>query len=247
MADPGPGPGQGGRASEDQSTPSRPTVSVVVPFYQAERYLDETLASIEGQTRPVDELILVDDGSTDGGPAIAARRTRPARVVTQPNRGIGAARNAATAVATGTLVAFCDADDLWDPTKLERQLDLLASRPEVGAVLCGVQEFVSPEIDPATAGVRPPRRLDEAAAISALVVRREVLDLVGPFDQDLAVGEWFDWYARLLHAGRPVASVDAVLVRRRLHASNNSRRQRDSRSEYLHVLRAHLDRTRRQP
>ncbi len=222
----------------------RPEVSVVVPFFQAGRYLDETLRSIEAQTAPADELVLVDDGSTDDGPAIAARHAPPARVVTQPNRGIGAARNAALAHATGRLVAFCDADDLWEPTKLERQLALLRDRPELAAVLCGVQEFISPELDPAVTGLREVRRRDQAVASSALVVRREVLDLVGPFDEELTVGEWFDWYARLRDVGRPMAWVDEVLVHRRLHDANNGLRQRQSRSEYLHALAAHLARNR---
>ena len=226
-------------------SPITPEVSVLVPFYQAERYLEETLRSIEAQTVPVDELILVDDGSTDAGPAIAAGHVPPARVVTQANRGIGAARNAAVAQAGGRFLAFCDADDLWEPTKLERQLALFASRPELGAVLCGVVEFVSPELDPATTALREVRQRDEAVATSALLVRREVVDEVGPFDEALTVGEWFDWYARLTDVGHPIAWVDEVLVRRRLHQTNNSLRQRQSRSEYLQVLAAHLARNRR--
>ncbi len=222
-----------------------PEVSVLVPFFQAERYLEETLRAIEAQTVPADELILLDDGSTDAGPAIAAARVPPALLVTQPNGGIGAARNAAVAQARGRFVAFCDADDLWEPTKLERQLALFAARPELGAVLCGVEEFISPEIDPATTTLREARQRDEAVATSALLVRREVLDEVGAFDESLAVGEWFDWYARLRDVDHPIAWVDEVLVRRRLHEANNSLRERQSRSEYLQVLAAHLARQRR--
>ncbi len=222
-----------------------PDVSVLVPFYQAERYLEETLRSIEDQTVPADELVLLDDGSTDGGPAIAAAHVPPARLVTQPNAGIGAARNAALAQARGRFLAFCDADDLWEPTKLERQLALFAARPELGAVMCGVAEFVSPELDPATTPVRQTRQRDQAVATSALLIRREVVDQVGPFDESLSVGDWFDWYARLRDVGHPIAWVDEVLVRRRLHQTNNSLRQSQSRSEYLQVLAAHLARNRR--
>jgi glycosyltransferase involved in cell wall biosynthesis len=242
--------------------PPRPrlAVSVVVPFYEAERYLDETLSSIEDQTWPPDELVLVDDGSTDGGPAIAAAHRATSstgstgstigrvQIVTQANRGIGAARNAGLAAATGDLVAFCDADDLWMPTKMAVQVEALSRQDRWGASLCGVEEFVSPDVDPAVAaGLRPARRLEGAAATSALVVRRAVLDQVGPFDESMAVGEWFDWYARLRESGSPIHTVPDLLVRRRLHGANNSLRQRDSRAEYLQVLRAHLGRTRSDP
>ena len=225
-------------------TGDRPAVSVVVPFYEAERYLGETLASIEAQTEPADEIVLVDDGSTDGGPAVAADHVGPAQVVTLAHGGIGAARNAGLARARGELVAFCDADDLWEPTKLARQRAELEAHPELGAVLCGVQEFVSPELDPEVIGVRPVRRRDEGVATSALLVRRSVVDEVGDFDETLTVGEWFDWYARLRETGHPIGAVDEVLVRRRLHETNNGRRHQQSRGEYLQVLRAHLARTR---
>ncbi len=95
--------------------------------------------------------------------------------------------------------------------------------------------------------LRPARQIEAAAATSALVVRRAVIDQVGPFDEVMTVGEWFDWYARLVDTGWAIDSIDDLLVRRRLHGANNSLRQRDNRSEYLQVLRAHLGRTRPSP
>ena len=233
------------RPAADMSQ-NAPEVSVLVPFYQAERYLEETLRSIETQTVPADELVLVDDGSTDGGPAIAAAHVPPARLVTQPNGGIGAARNAAVAQGPRPLRGLLrrrrpmGADQAGAPTGPVRGSPRAGGRHVRGG-------RVRQPRDQGPGGGHVPRRppRDEAVATSALLVRREVLDEVGAFDERLSVGEWFDWYARLRDVGHPMAWVDEVLVRRRLHDTNNSLRQRHSRSEYLRVLADHLARNRR--
>ena len=107
-----------------------PLVSVVMPLFEAASYVGDAVASVQAQTMSEWELIVVDDASTDGGPAIvdviAARDSR-VRLVRQPrNRGAAVARNAATERAGGRYIAFLDADDLWDPEKLERQVDFAA-------------------------------------------------------------------------------------------------------------------------
>ena len=100
-----------------------PRVSVVIPLYQTERYIAKALRSVIDQTFADFEVIVVDDGSRDGGPQIARDWRDPrVRVITQENRGLAGARNTGIRHARGELVALLDADDLWEPTKLERHV-----------------------------------------------------------------------------------------------------------------------------
>lgn len=119
---------------------STPLVSVFIPAYNAEAYLGRTLESVSGQTYRNLEIIVVDDGSTDGTAAIvaeAARRDDRIHLLPGPHRGTAAARNFGASRATGELLAPCDADDLWHPEKVERQVEALASAPAgTGVVYC---------------------------------------------------------------------------------------------------------------
>lgn len=114
--------------------PARGSVSVVVPLFNGALTIDETLTSIQRQTVPAHEVIVVDDGSSDDGAGIARNHPVGAVVLSQPNRGVAVARNHGLSVVTGGSVAFLDQDDLWHPTHLERTTAWLAQRPETGIV-----------------------------------------------------------------------------------------------------------------
>jgi glycosyltransferase involved in cell wall biosynthesis len=103
-----------------------PKVSVVIPMLNARAYVADTLDGVFGQTVLPHEVIVVDNGSTDGSLAFVRERYPRDRVISEPVPGPSAARNAGAAAASGDLLAFCDSDDVWLPWKLERQLDLLA-------------------------------------------------------------------------------------------------------------------------
>src|ERR1700680_3290107 len=107
-------------STSTSNPPPRPSVSVVVPLYNKARYIARSLDSIARQTFQDFEVLVIDDGSTDGGGAIAAATGDcRLRVVAQQNRGVGAARNRGITEGTGNLVAFLDADDTWEPAFLE--------------------------------------------------------------------------------------------------------------------------------
>lgn len=110
----------------------RPTVSAVVAVHNGREFLPATLASIFAQTRPPDEVVVVDDGSTDGSGDLVEAAFPMARLVRQPRQGVALARNRGIAEATGDIVAFSDADDLWLPWKLEWEMDWLARGPAGG-------------------------------------------------------------------------------------------------------------------
>jgi glycosyltransferase involved in cell wall biosynthesis len=221
-----------------------PLVSVILPVYNGERYVRAALESVFAQTyRPL-EVIVVDDGSTDGTPA-AVRAFPDARYVRQPNRGPAAARNAALGLARGELVAFMDHDDLWTPDKLGVQVAHLAQHPSLAGVVAHFRHFLSDDV-----GEMP--RLPEARfrgdrvgwCTPTLVVRRAVFDQVGLFDQTYRIGHDTDWFFRARERGFPLGVVRDCLVLKRTHNSNLTRRKDIVKAELLRSLKASIDRHR---
>jgi glycosyltransferase involved in cell wall biosynthesis len=223
-----------------------PLISVIIPVYNGERYLAEAIESVLAQTyRPI-EVIVVDDGSTDGS-ARVAQQWAEVRYHSQPHSGAAAARNYGVQLAQGDLFAFLDADDLWVQDKLERQVVTLREHPELDMVFGYVEQFHSPELDENTR-----QRLKGAGQrmvgyhIGTMLIRREAFLGVGLFSEQWQVADFIDWYARAMETGIKSMVLPAVLMKRRLHSQNLGVRQRDSvRSVYTQVLKTALDRRRR--
>lgn len=223
----------------------RPLISVMIGVYNAEPYLAEAIDSIHAQSyRPL-EVIVVDDGSTDGS-AEVAERYPDVKVIRQPNGGNGAARNTAVGAATGDFFAFLDADDRFVAGKLERQMAELEADPSLDMVFGHVREFLSPELDEQTrASLRPPAPEPMPwTAPNLMLIRRDSFFRVGLFSATLRVGVTVDWFARADEAGLKHTIIDDVVLERRLHTQNNGLREKDARSQYLHVLKAAMDRRR---
>ncbi len=212
------------------------SVTVVITFWNREQYLAEAIESVLAQNRDF-ELVLVDDGSTDGSVDVARRFVPPGRLVQQENRGPAGSSNTGVRNATGEFVAFCDSDDLWTSGKLEAQLGALAADPTLDFVFGYAEEFLSPEIDPATVRTRPLRGVIPAAVPSAALVRKAVFDRVGSFDETLRNGAWVDWYVRARAAGARECIVPDLVLRRRIHARNNFAAQENAALGYLRALR----------
>jgi len=129
-----------------------PRVSVIIPAYNSGPLVEEAIGSALAQTRPPAEVVVINDGSTDDTAERLARFGPPVRVIRQANGGVSAARNRGLAAATGAFVAFLDADDVWHPDKLRRQLEAFAKRPELG--LLGTLTVPWPGTFPAEPEVR---------------------------------------------------------------------------------------------
>ncbi len=220
-------------------------VSVIATVFNGAPYLAEAIDSVLAQTyRPL-EVIVVDDGSTDESGDVARQFGSAVRYARQDNRGIGAARNAAISLAAGRYFAFLDADDRFRPEKIERQLEILDADPAVDMVFGHVTEFVSPDVDePSAALLREPVHDVPWRMPSLVLVRRDAFARVGPFSTEFRVGVGVDWYARAIERGLKEMVLPYVVLERRLHAGSNGIRQRDIRHQYLHVLKASLDRRR---
>lgn len=227
---------------------SGPLVSCIVPCFDGERYLAEAIESILAQThRPIDPIV-VDDGSTDGSPAVVRRFAGVVRSVRQPNSGPGAACNRGLDLARGELIAFLEQDDLWEPDKLARQVAALAADPEAGFCVAHARNFWAPEraAEAARHAGRPAMRPVPGYVIQTLLARREAFAEVGRFDETLPYTFAMDWFLRAEDLGVRGILLDDVLTHRRLHDANTSRRNRAaSHDEFLHLVKATLDRRRR--
>jgi glycosyltransferase involved in cell wall biosynthesis len=224
---------------------SEPLISVMIGVYNGAPYLAEAIGSVQAQTYRPYELIIVDDGSDDGSGDVA-QSFDEVRYIRQERGGNGAARNRAVEDATGDFFAFLDADDRFVPDKLERQMATLQARPELDMVFGHVQEFVSPELtDEQRRGIRPPAPEPLPwTAPNLMLIRRASFERVGGFSTELRVGVTVDWFARASEAGLRNVVLPEVVLERRLHTQNNGLRERDARSQYLHVLKAAMDRRR---
>ena len=220
-------------------------VTVMIGVYNGARYLAEAIDSVLAQTHPVSQLVVVDDGSEDESGAIAESYGPPVMTIRQENGGMAAARNTAVAAATGDFFAFLDADDRFRPDKLEHQLAVFEADPELDVVYGHVTEFVSPELEgPALELLRPPQQDAPWPTPNLMLVKRESFLRVGLFSTTLKVGIGVDWHARANECGLRSAVPPVVVLERRLHAENNGIRQRQLKPQYLHVLKAALDRRR---
>jgi glycosyltransferase involved in cell wall biosynthesis len=200
-----------GRQTVGGGTSAGPQVSVVMIFRDAERFLDEAVSSVFAQTYPTWELLLVDDGSVDGGPALAyawaEQDPERVRYLAHPdhvNRGMSASRNLGIRHARGEYLAFLDADDVWLPGKLAQQVSLLEAWPEAAMVYGPTQwwyswtgraedrdrDFVHPPGLPADTLLRPPivlthllRNEGDSPCTCSILVRREIVEQVEMFEE----------------------------------------------------------------
>jgi glycosyltransferase involved in cell wall biosynthesis len=222
-----------------------PLVTVMIGVYNCAAYLGEAIESVLCQSHKPVELIVVDDGSDDGSGAVAERYGAEVRCFRQERGGMAAARNRAVDEASGSFFAFLDADDRFPPDKLERQLAVFATDPELDIVFGHVAEFLSPDLtDEARELLRAPVEDMPWPTPNLMLVKRDAFFKVGRFSTDLRVGIGVDWYARATEQGLKSCIPPVVVLERRLHATNNGVRERTSRPQYLHVLKAALDRRR---
>ena len=226
---------------------SQPVVSCIVPVFNGEQYLRETLDSILAQTYHPREIVVVDDGSTDRSPEVAASYGGSVRYIRQDNSGQATARNLGVRNSAGELVAFLDADDLWHREKLTRQVACFLARPELDYCLTQVQNFWEAELEQEAEMYQghPRGRPMPGYVTGTLVVRRSLFERIGLFDTSLGHADKTEWFLRADAAGAIKEMLPDVLMYRRMHPGNRSRTlAASSREEYLRLLKATLDRRR---
>lgn len=211
--------------------------TVVIPAYNAARTLRETLESVFAQTVRPETIIVVDDGSSDGTVAEARKYGGRVQVLSQKNQGPGVAMSLGLRCARTPVIAALDADDLWLPGKMERQLTYLDAHPECDAVFTRMQCFG----EAAYHG-----KVQDGWTRSSMVFRGKLVAALGDVvDPPGRRGEMVDWIARGREAGFQFVHLNEVLVRRRVAPGSLSYRRDDAKDRgYLHVARAALLRKR---
>ncbi len=201
-----------------------PLVSILIPSFNAERWLAATLASALAQTAPRTEIIVVDDGSRDGSLALARTfEARGVRVIARPNRGASAARNTALAAARGEWLQFLDADDLLAPEKIAHQLALAASTGPDFALGATWSRFRD---SPADADFAPQPLCADSDPVPWLIVKceknrmmhpaawlvsRALADRAGPWDETLSLDDDGEYFSRVVLASRGVRHCAAAV------------------------------------
>lgn len=211
--------------------PALAKISVVIPCYNAAPYIAATLRSVWAQADVELQVIVVDDGSTDGSPELVVRDFPQVQLLRQPNRGVGAARNLGIAEAVHPWVAFVDADDIWLPGKLQAQCALLQAHPEARMAYAAWAVWPSVDAEPpaallaelqaasadtalwagASGWIYPELLLDCCVWTSTVLVERRLLEELGGFDVNLRIGEDYDLWLRasrltpILRLAQPLA------------------------------------------
>lgn len=184
------------------------TLSVIIPVRNGADFLPAALASVYAQTWVPDEVIVVDDGSTDATAVIAT--DAGARVYWQTQQGVAAARNTGIRHAQGDYVAMLDADDLWSSDALAQLYACLQMAPAAGLAHGLTVETLFPtDLNTPGTPLHPPYRFIN---LGALLFRRAVFAQVGLFDPSLHSGEDADWFLRAYAAGVPKCALDAVTL-----------------------------------
>jgi glycosyltransferase involved in cell wall biosynthesis len=223
---------------------NEPLVSVVVPVFNGAPFLAATLASVLAQDYPQRELIVVDDGSSDGSAEIAAS-VPGAIVLRQSQQGPAAARNAGIAAARGSLISFLDQDDCWRPNKLSVQTGVMRARPELGMTITGHRLFLEP--GRTRPGWLRPDMLDRdllGAMPGVLMVTRATFAQIGTFDPANVNASDVDWFLRALDLGVAWAAIPQVLLDRRIHSENQSAQVESCHAGFLAAVRLSIARKR---
>ena len=218
------------------------TVGVIMPVFENASTVASAIESVLAQRPPPDEVIVIDGGSRDGTAAIADGFDG-VRVIAQTASGLGQARNQGIAAIDSGLVAFCDGDDRWTADSLGarvRCMDEQQTRAVVGLVVTEAIEGVLPNsrivgLGQPAIGFTP----------GALLISRDALDQIGPFDEHLAVGTDSDWFVRLRQSPIHLAVLDQVVLAKGIRAGSLSTDVETYRRDLLAVARRYVERQRR--
>jgi len=219
---------------------AEPLISVIAPAHNAVSFYDSWLGSILAQNYPKLEIVLVDDGSSDGLQECVETGPPYLRYIRQENRGPSAARNAGIAASKGELVAFLDMDDLWDPNHLRRMADALAREPHARIAQGLIRNLCHGEDGRAYYCSRAYRFINLGSA----VFRRVVFDYCGLLDEKMRFGEDFDFLIRCWEQGMVKLNIDEMSLYYHRHDSNMTRGKSAMDMGAVRIYKRHLDRLR---
>ena len=220
-----------------------PLISVILPVYNSEKYLREALNSVFNQHYTPLEIIIVDDGSTDGTSQIVKEYRGKVQYYYQQNEGPASARNLGIQKANGDFITFIDADDLWPDDKLMNQMRCFEKYPET-EIVQGLVERVD---------ISKPNKPDESEVeeqlfihsnLGAMIIRRAVFDKIGMFDRNLTYHSDTDFWFRARESGIKILVDNKIALIYRIHGSNHTTGKNTKSLGFARILKKSLDRRR---
>jgi glycosyltransferase involved in cell wall biosynthesis len=220
-------------------------VSVIIPVFNAEKYVAETIGSVLSQTYKNIEVICINDKSTDNSlPVLESFGDKIILINNEDNCGTAKSRNKGIRLARGEFLAFIDNDDIWENNKLQVQINQFRNNPDLDISFSYMQCFISPEISKEAKNLRycPPDPIPGYIP-STIMLKRTSFEKVGYFDSRWKNGESVDWIFKAQEAGLNIHLIDQILVKRRIHETNKGILDSSiSKSEYLKIIRESVNR-----
>lgn len=221
-------------------------ISVIIPTFNSGKFIAEAIKSVLQQTVPPQEIIVVDDGSTDETESVVMQFKDDVQYVYQEHAGVAAARNEGLGLSQGDLITFIDADDIWLNNKIELQLQLFEQNPETELVI-GFLQRVYKDCNDKSAKIFAG---DESGifvlSLGCTLIREKVFEQVGNFDEELTMSEDFDWFLRTRELGiKAEVHCDTVQLYRQ-HESNTTKDKLETNRYFLKAFKKSLDRRRKQ-
>lgn len=222
-----------------------PRISVIIPIFNGEKYLAESIESALGQSSQAFEIIVVDDGSVDQSGNIAQSFKPAISYYYQPNAGIAAARNKGIEKASGDYLAFLDGDDLWTKDKLSLQIAAFKANLSLDIAFGHLEQFISPELDKGTKeNLHCPNEMIAGIHCGTMLIKRDAFNRVGLFETQFEVGEFISWYMRAKELDLSIKVIPELVMRRRIHGANTVIQKRQSVNNFTHIIKRSLDRKR---
>ena len=212
-------------------------ISVIIPVYNGEKYLNEAINSILDQSYKPFELIIIDDGSNDKTAEIAATYKKSLIYLYQKNAGIAASRNLGVSMAKGNFISFLDADDLWVKEKLQLQKERLEADSTIDIIFGMVEHFYSPETDEGfKKSIQCPPEPSPGIHPVTMLIKRSTFLQVGLFSTDYKTGEFIEWHARAQENDLKTYCISEVLLKRRIHHNNYTLINKDAKNDYARIV-----------
>jgi glycosyltransferase involved in cell wall biosynthesis len=219
-------------------------IDVIIAAYNCEKYIEEAIASVQAQTWRNLSIILADDGSSDRTLTIMSEQSKTdnrINVLALPHRGVSATLNTAIKYSTAEYIAFLDADDVWHEQKLEKQLQFL-SEGDSEICFCLVNEFETyhpGEKQFHSARIEPLKGYSKTSFLG----KKNVFKTFGLFNEKIAIGDFVEWFSRIVRAEQPIIMVEEVLAYRRVHSQNTTGVA--PKTAFLTSIKMHLDEKRK--
>lgn len=222
----------------------RPSFSIIIACFNAEKTIKATLDSILTQLELNDEIIIVDDFSTDNSVKIIREYTDPRIIFIQHKRNMGMCktRNTGISVAKNHYIAFTDCDDIWPINRQKIILEIFSQHYLPLAISGQVEHFICPSL-PEEMAIKfslPP--IQSAMLPGTVIFHHTLINKAVKFDETLFYGEFLDFISRMRVQGKDWCKINSILLLRRIHGMNYSIQFKQHQNDYLKAVRAHLNR-----